>query len=116
MSAKMAEQQMKEIQSESQRMARQLHVKYVVIKYYFFLILNFMVCSQYFSSIPYHKPKSHSLKEFLNRRSIVQQQEKLASKSIVKAAVAIKMSGDQLIQYMYVVFSNDILNSLVCKP
>lgn len=28
MSAKMAEQQMKEIQSESQRMARELHVRY----------------------------------------------------------------------------------------
>lgn len=75
-----------------------------------------MVFSQYFLSIPYHKPKSHSLKEFLNRRSIVQQQEKLASNPFVKAAVAIKMSGDQLIQYMYVVFSNDILNSFVCKP
>ncbi|XP_055305136.1 claspin [Sitodiplosis mosellana] len=78
MSAKMAEQQMKEIQSESQRMARELHV-----------------------NIPYHKPKSHSLKEFLSRRSIVQQQEKLATKPFVKAAVAIKMSGNDLIQYMH---------------
>lgn len=30
MSAKMAEQQMKEIQSESQRLARQSHIKYVL--------------------------------------------------------------------------------------
>lgn len=32
MSAKMAEQQMKEIQSESQRMARQIPVTYVFLK------------------------------------------------------------------------------------
>lgn len=32
MSAKMAEQQMKEIQSESQRMARELPITYVLLK------------------------------------------------------------------------------------
>ncbi|XP_031632211.1 claspin isoform X2 [Contarinia nasturtii] len=70
MSAKMAEQQMKEIQSESQRMARQLSV-----------------------NIPYHKPKQHSLTEFLSRRSIVEQQEKLSKKPI-------KMTNEELIEFM----------------
>lgn len=101
----MAEQQMKEIQSESQRMARQLQIRYshdcdIAIKSD--LEVHILTINVIFFSVPYHKPKQHSLKEFLSRRSIVQQQEKLNSKPIPKAAVAIKMSEEELIQYMCV--------------
>lgn len=92
---------MKEIQSESQRFARQLHVKYV---YYRNNTHDVWINKLFVSfSIPYHKPKQHSLKEFLSRRSIIEQQEQLNSKPMPKAAVAIKMSGDELIQFMYVI-------------
>lgn len=51
------------------------------------------------NSVPYHKPKSHTLQEFLNRRSIVEHQQELNSKPIRNAAAAIKMSEMELIEY-----------------
>ncbi|XP_037028730.1 claspin [Bradysia coprophila] len=73
MSAKQAEEQMKLIQSESQRLARQCHL-----------------------SVPYHKPKQHSLKDFLNRRTINRPVPMALTK---KAAATIKMSQEELEQY-----------------
>ncbi|XP_065168149.1 claspin-like [Atheta coriaria] len=72
MTAKEAAEQRKEIESVSQRMLRESHV-----------------------SLPYHKPKQRSLREFLQNRP------KFASSvpsdiSKVPAAVAIKMSREQL--------------------
>lgn len=76
MSAREADEQMKMIQSESQRMARETNL-----------------------SVPYHVPKKHSLKEFLNRRNINKPVPQLDT---VKAAAAIKMSKEDLIEYAYV--------------
>lgn len=69
MTPKEAAELRKEIQSESQRMLREKNV-----------------------SLPYHKPKSHSLRDFLARRP------KLAVLGIARAppSVAIKMSTEQL--------------------
>lgn len=73
MTAQEAAKQKTEIHSESQRMLREANV-----------------------SLPYHKPKSYTIKEFLEKRA------KLASALplIPKAppSVAIKMSKDQLEQ------------------
>lgn len=73
MSAKEAEEQMKVIQSESQRMARETNL-----------------------SVPYHVPKKHSLKEFLSRRNI---NKPIPIMNSVKTAAAIKMSKEDLIEY-----------------
>lgn len=73
MSAKEAEEQMKVIQSESQRLARESNL-----------------------SVPYHVPKKHSLKEFLNRRNI---NKPIPIMNSVKTAAAIKMSKEDLIEY-----------------
>lgn len=51
--------------------------------------------TNYFS-VPYHKPKQYSLKEFLSRRTIVQS---VKLPVINKAAAAIKMSTDELASY-----------------
>lgn len=51
------------------------------------------------NSVPYHKPKAHTLQEFLNRRSIVEHQQDLNSKPVLKTAAAIKMSEAELIEY-----------------
>lgn len=73
MTAKEAAKQKIEIQSDSQRRLRESR-----------------------TSLPYHKPKSHTIKEFLEKRS------KLASALpvIPKAppSLAIKMSKDQLME------------------
>lgn len=71
MTVKDAQEQRKLIQSESQRMLREKHI-----------------------SLPYHKPKTHSLQEFLARRPKLSK----ATADLVKAppSVAIKMSMDQL--------------------
>lgn len=50
-------------------------------------------------SVPYHKPKQRSLQEFLSRRSIMEHGEQLKSKPLLKTAAAIKMSGQDLIDY-----------------
>lgn len=73
MSAKQADEQMKVIQSESQRLARESNL-----------------------SVPYHVPKKHSLKEFLNRRNI---NKPIPIMNSVKTAAAIKMSKEDLIEY-----------------
>lgn len=52
-----------------------------------------------FSSVPYHKPKQRSLKEFLARRSIMEHEEQMKAKPLLKAAAAIKMTGQDLIEY-----------------
>lgn len=75
MSAKEALENMKIIQSESQRMAREAYV-----------------------DIPYHKPKQHSLKEFLSRKSVVRKE--LTRTGVVKTTAAtIKMSQEELEAY-----------------
>lgn len=51
------------------------------------------------SSVPYHKPKQRSLKEFLARRSIMEHEEQMKAKPLLKAAAAIKMTGQDLIEY-----------------
>ncbi|KAJ6638406.1 Claspin, partial [Pseudolycoriella hygida] len=73
MSAKQAEEQMKIIQSESQRLARECHL-----------------------SVPYHKPKQYSLKEFMNRRTINKPVPLALNK---KVAATIKMTSEELEQY-----------------
>lgn len=73
MSAKQAEEQMKIIQSESQRLARECPL-----------------------SVPYHKPKQHTLKDFLSRRTINRPVPMALTK---KAAATIKMSKEELEQY-----------------
>ncbi|XP_065091080.1 claspin [Ochlerotatus camptorhynchus] len=81
MSAKAAMEQMKVIQSESQRMAREAGV-----------------------SVPYHRPKQHTLQEFLNRRTLHKSTVGSdASGGLAmgrrKAAAAIKMTPEQLAAY-----------------
>ncbi|XP_062535830.1 claspin [Armigeres subalbatus] len=81
MSAKTAMEQMQVIQSESQRMAREAAV-----------------------SVPYHRPKQHTLQEFLSRRTVFKSAvglntpEKLAA-GRRKAITAIKMTPEQLAAY-----------------
>lgn len=66
---------MKVIQSESQRMAREAYV-----------------------DIPYHKPKQHSLKEFLSRKSVIRRE--IPQTGWVKTTAAtIKMSQEELEAY-----------------
>lgn len=50
-------------------------------------------------SVPYHKPKQHTLKEFLSRRSIMEQEQQIRSKPRLNSAAAIKMSGQDLVEY-----------------
>ncbi|CAH0551255.1 unnamed protein product [Brassicogethes aeneus] len=71
MTGKEAAEQRKEIHSESQRMLRESNV-----------------------SLPYHKPKSYTLKEFLSRRSKLASSIPIAAKT--PPSVAIKMSRDML--------------------
>ena len=73
MSAKVAREQMKVIQSESQRMAREAEIR-----------------------VPYHRPKQYSLKEFLNRKTI--NKPVVASLSSFKP-VSIKMTQEELEEY-----------------
>ncbi|XP_055612911.1 claspin-like, partial [Uranotaenia lowii] len=78
MTAKAAMEQMKVIQSESQRMTRESQI-----------------------SVPYHRPKQHTLQEFLNRRNINKPAQALATGSGLaegrrKLAAAIKMTPEQL--------------------
>lgn len=75
MSAKEALENMKIIQSESQRMAREAYV-----------------------DIPYHKPKQHSLKEFLSRKSVVRK-ELPRTGAFKTTAATIKMSQEELEAY-----------------
>uniref|UniRef100_A0A8D8HVP7 Claspin n=1 Tax=Culex pipiens TaxID=7175 RepID=A0A8D8HVP7_CULPI len=72
MSAKVAAEQMKLIQSESQRMAREASV-----------------------SVPYHKPKQRTLEEFLNRRTI-QNPLQFPVDGRQSLAAAIRMPPEQL--------------------
>lgn len=72
MSAKAAAEQMKLIQSESQRMAREASV-----------------------SVPYHKPKQRTLEEFLNRRT-VQNPLLFPGDGRQSLAAAIRMPPEQL--------------------
>ncbi|KXJ68273.1 hypothetical protein RP20_CCG004620 [Aedes albopictus] len=81
MSAKAAMEQMQVIQSESQRMAREAAV-----------------------SVPYHRPKQHTLQEFLSRRTILKpvvRPDKAGNVTMgrKKAAAAIKMTPEQLAAY-----------------
>uniref|UniRef100_A0A336LX24 CSON007066 protein n=1 Tax=Culicoides sonorensis TaxID=179676 RepID=A0A336LX24_CULSO len=77
MSAKEAMEQMKVIQSESQRMAREAYV-----------------------DIPYHKPKQHSLKEFLSRKTVSRGSISNSRGMIQKTTAAhIKMSQEELEAY-----------------
>lgn len=81
MSAKAAMEQMQVIQSESQRMAREAAI-----------------------SVPYHRPKQHTLQEFLSRRTILKPVVSKTSAANVsmgrrKAAAAIKMTPEQLAAY-----------------
>ncbi|XP_065361839.1 claspin [Calliphora vicina] len=74
-SAKKALDEMQAIQSEQQRLHREAHI-----------------------SIPYHKPKKHTLDEFLKRRTIIQPQ----TSSPVSAAVQtrrLKMTPEELEEY-----------------
>ncbi|KAM7356840.1 claspin [Cochliomyia hominivorax] len=74
-SAKKALDEMQAIQSEQQRLHREAHI-----------------------SIPYHKPKKHTLDEFLKRRTIIQPQ----TASPVAAAVQsrrLKMTSEELEEY-----------------
>lgn len=81
MSAKAAMEQMQVIQSESQRMAREAAV-----------------------SVPYHRPKQHTLQEFLSRRTVFKpcvesnSVDKMAA-GRKKAITAIKMTPEQLAAY-----------------
>lgn len=72
MSAKVAAEQMKLIQSESQRMAREASI-----------------------SVPYHKPRSRTLEEFLNRPTI-QNPLKFPVDGRKSLAAAIRMPPEQL--------------------
>ncbi|XP_063706067.1 claspin [Culicoides brevitarsis] len=74
MSAKEAMENMKIIQSESQRMAREAYV-----------------------DIPYHKPKQHSLKEFLSRKSV--SRKEIPKVCVKTTAASIKMSQEELEEY-----------------
>uniref|UniRef100_A0A336KJ19 CSON011562 protein n=1 Tax=Culicoides sonorensis TaxID=179676 RepID=A0A336KJ19_CULSO len=77
MSAKEAMEQMKVIQSESQRMAREAYV-----------------------DIPYHKPKQHSLKEFLSRKTVHRGNISNSTGMRQKTTAAhIKMSQEELEAY-----------------
>ncbi|XP_058812683.1 claspin-like [Topomyia yanbarensis] len=75
MSAKMAMEQMKVIQSESQRMAREANV-----------------------TVPYHRPKQHTLQEFLSRR-MVHKPEMSMGEGRKNVAAAIKMNPEDLEAY-----------------
>ena len=75
MSNKTAADNMKVIQSESQRMARETSI-----------------------NVPYHKPKQHTLKEFLSRRSI-QRPANLQNK---KPMASIRMNKTELEEYALV--------------
>ncbi|XP_055617131.1 claspin [Toxorhynchites rutilus septentrionalis] len=79
MSAKTAMEQMKIIQSESQRMAREASV-----------------------AVPYHRPKQHTLQEFLNRRTVFKYSLSPAggmAEGRKKVAAAIKMNPEELAEY-----------------
>lgn len=73
-SAREADNQMKQIQSESQRMAREASL-----------------------SVPYHRPRQHTLQTFLNRRRVIKPTDVRPDGQ--KAAASIKMSGEQLEEY-----------------
>lgn len=73
-SAREADDQMKLIQSESQRMAREASL-----------------------SVPYHRPKQHSLKAFLGRRTVTGPTGVLLTAQ--RPAASIKMSDEQLELY-----------------
>lgn len=72
MSNKTAANNMKVIQSESQRMSRETSL-----------------------NVPYHRPKQHTLKEFLSRRSI-QRPAVLHNK---KPVTSIRMNKSQMEEY-----------------
>ncbi|XP_058465762.1 claspin [Malaya genurostris] len=74
MSAKMAMDQMKVIQSESQRMAREANI-----------------------DVPYHRPKQHTLQEYLNRRMVHKSNDSNDGRK--KIAAAIKMTPEELEAY-----------------
>jgi hypothetical protein len=74
MSAKQAMDQMQVIQSESQRMARESHI-----------------------NVPYHKARSLSLKEFLNRKTNVKHMD--VTHGNKTTAAQIKMTAEQLKNY-----------------
>lgn len=73
-SARDAEDQMKTIQSESQRLAREQSI-----------------------SVPYHRPKQHTLQAFLSRRRVIRPADVRPDRT--KAAASIKMTGEQLEEY-----------------
>lgn len=74
MTVKQAMKQRQEIQSESQRMLRESRI-----------------------SLPYHKPKSYSIKEFLQRRPRLTLSELNSSDSnSLGVSAAIKMTNQQL--------------------
>lgn len=73
-SAREADDQMKLIQSETQRLMREASI-----------------------SVPYHRPKQHSLKAFLGRRTVTAPTD--VRPSVQRPAASIKMSGEQLEVY-----------------
>lgn len=73
-SAREAEDQMKTIQSESQRLAREASL-----------------------SVPYHRPKQHSLQTFLSRRTVTKPTD--VRPDAKKAAASIKMTHEELEKY-----------------
>lgn len=77
MTHKQAEDQRQLIQSESQRMERERDI-----------------------SVPYHKPKQFTLKEFLNRRSVVKASTVVKAEPNRKTIAAIKMKGEELDQFV----------------
>lgn len=77
MSAKEAENQMKEIQSYSQKFAREANIE-----------------------VPYHKPKQYSLKEFMSRRNVIKPTAINPSSLVKKKTILeIKMSKEDLAVY-----------------
>lgn len=56
--------------------------------------------SVYLSSVPYHKPKQRTLQEFLNRKSLMKQSQMDVSHNPKKTAAAIKMTREELEEYM----------------
>lgn len=60
-----------------------------------------MICySVYLSSVPYHKPKQRTLQEFLNRKSLMKTSRMSVTHDPKKTAAAIKMTGEELKEYM----------------
>lgn len=77
MSAKEAENQMKEIKSYSQKFAREANI-----------------------DVPYHKPKQYSIKEFMSRRNAIKPTAiKPSNLSKKKTVLEIKMSKEELVAY-----------------